>query len=168
MASTLIKRLEMSFQSSHDVLCDFEFEGHTFDLFAEYHERGEKYVLTKKAQLWAVEADEYVFVKKVSHLTEANLKDYFQLQINSLFNIVKPRPDHMSSAVALILLCESLDCEVEKIVKNCKFRKNYKLSFWGWADALLVVADIKNSHVYTNRTAKHMADVIKKNLALSK
>ena len=135
-----------------------------FDYALEYHERGEKYVLTKKAQLWAVEADEYVFIKEVDNLNKEALLDYFELQKSSLFKIVNPRPDHMSSAVILLLICGTVEENIPKLVKKLKFRKNFKLSFWGWADALVAVVDLSTKKVYTNSAAKHLRKSLELNL----
>ncbi len=164
MACALIDILKCSFQGTHDVSLNYEYEELRFDIFAEYHERGEKYVLSKKAQLWAVEADEYVFVKHLNYLSSEDANKYTSTLVDSLYKKVNPREDHMSSAVVLILLCDEMDSEVENLVKKFKYRKNYKFSLWGWADALFVVVDLNKRQVFNNKAAKHIAEVVKSNL----
>ena len=52
------------------------------------------------------------------------------------------------------------------MTKHVKQRKNYKFSFWGWADLRLVVVDLSKNEVATNAFAKHLLPVVKQNLTI--
>ena len=162
----LIKMLLKSLAGSFDVVEDYEYCGQVFPGYGEFHESGSKYVLSKKAELWKVEADEHMFFQTFENLNEDALNDELEFMKMKGFEKVNARPDHMSTAITIVCVCDSVDDKANKIAKHAKHRKNYKFSFWGWADLRVVVVDLANKDVVTNAYAKHLAKFIKPNLEL--
>ncbi|MDO4842919.1 MAG: hypothetical protein Q3982_09610 [Phoenicibacter congonensis] len=162
----LIKMLLKSLAGSFDVVEDYEYCGQVFPGYGEFHESGSKYVLSKKAELWKVEADEHMFFQTFENLDVDALNDELEFMKEKGFEKVNARPDHMSTAITIVCVCDNADDEAKKAAKHAKHRKNYKLSFWGWADLRVVVVDLANKDVVTNAFAKHLAKFVKPNLEL--
>ena len=162
----LIKALLKSISNSFDVYEDYSYCGEKFEGYAEFHELGSKYVLSKKAKLWSVEADEYMFLKAIDALDGCELKHLVDFMKTCGFEKVNPRPDHMSSAITLVCVCNTVASTAFKMANHVKHRKNYKFSFWGWADLRLVVVDLSKNEVATNAFAKHLLPVVKQNLTI--
>ena len=65
----VLKRLLAAHEAWFDVAKDYGYAGETFDGFAEFRSSGQKYVLSKKYELWRVNTFEYLFFKAVDRLT---------------------------------------------------------------------------------------------------
>ena len=165
-SSKLIKALLKSIANSFDVYEDYAYCGERFEGYAEFHELGSKYVLSKKAKLWSVEADEYMFLKAIDELDVDALQRLVDFMKTCGFEKVNPRPDHMSTAITLVCVCNSVSPEASNIAKHIKHRKNYRFSIWGWADLRLVVVDLSKNEVTTNAFAKHLLPVVKQNFTI--
>jgi hypothetical protein len=72
--------IEKKLKSSFDIKRNYTLNNIQFDMFAEYHLRNEKYVLVKKAIVYAFENNEYSFIKHCEELD----KEYLQEIINTL------------------------------------------------------------------------------------
>lgn len=148
---------------------NYTFDGRTFPAYAEFHTHGEQYVLTKRAKLWEVNTHDYLFFDSVEQLDVEGLKDAISYMTTSALRKVSPGPNHMSSAISLIIISDSVTDDAIKLAKKTKFRKNYKLSIHGWSDLRLAVVDLSRPagrQVYCNTFGKQMAEMLKANLQL--
>ena len=66
--------IEKKLKNSFDIKRNYTLNNIQFDMFAEYHLRNERYVLVKKAVVYAFENNEYSFIKYCGKLD----KDYLQ------------------------------------------------------------------------------------------
>ncbi len=116
--------------------------GKTIPATAEFHSRGEKYVLSKKAKLWGVENHEYVFFFKPSHLTVSELNEIISFLKAAEKHFVKPHDEHMYTYLTAVIAADSADPAAEKDLRRFKMRKNYLFSLHGWSIARMVLIDI--------------------------
>lgn len=61
------ERLLLSYSDYFDIIRDTSYKDLSVAAEAAFHSFSEKYVLVKKAQLWAAEAHEYVFFIRTGH-----------------------------------------------------------------------------------------------------
>lgn len=160
---TLIERLLAAHRSFFDVETDYEFEGSRFDGYAEFHSHGEKYVLTKSAKLWEVDAAEYVFFKSVGDLTESLLQELLEFMKTNAVKKVKPEPNHMTSYISLVIVASSVSRDVAKRVKKTSYHKTYMFGLRGWAELRLCVVDMDTRSVITNAQGREMKAVLEEN-----
>ena len=140
---------------SYEVYYDIEkCENESLPLVAkcEFHVHNEKYVLSQKAQLWATDANEYVYIFKVDNL-DANLfnkcKDY---AYENGMKLINPKSGHMYSYITTIFICDTCDENCEKLMKKTKISKNFKFSLHGWMDFHISCININANKIYGNKS----------------
>lgn len=167
----VLRRLLAAHEAWFDVRRDHEVAGRAFPGFAEFHEHGEKYVLSRRAKLWEVSNNEYLFFEVVERLEEgafARLVDFMETE--ALPCVVSPHPDHMSSNLSLVVIADAVDPAVERAVRRVRFRKNFKWGLWGWSDLRVAVIDLAEAHrgrqgrVITNAAGKALRATLEANL----
>lgn len=167
----LLKRLLAAHMSMFDVRENYRFKGKVFPGFAEFHSNGQQYVLVKRAKLWEVNSHEFIFIDKCDSLDENALIDAVEFIKTEGFAKVPHGPNHMSTAVALVIIADSVTDEAAKLVSKTRYRKNYLFSIHGWADLRLAVVDLSRpagSQIFTNPAGKQFKDVLSRNLELAK
>ena len=168
-AQTMLKRLLAAHETWFDVERGRTVAGRVFPGVAEYHEQGEKYVLTKRAKLWEVASNEYVFFDTVGFLEEGAFDEMVAfMKTRALPEMVHPHPDHMFSNLSLVLIADSVAPGIANAVRRTRFRKNYKWGIWGWSDLRVAVVDLgagEIGRVMTNAAGKTLKKNLEANLA---
>ncbi len=156
ISTELLEKILTSYERYFDVTKDSEYEGLSVAAEAAFHSRSEKYVLVKKAQLWAAEAHEYAFFVTVPHLDTETLEAYRGVILKEGLSRVKPMKDHMYTYVTLIFITDEMDADIVSALKKIRHHENYKLSFYGWSDFRVAVWDGKTQKVFTNSAGKDL------------
>ncbi|MDD3239631.1 MAG: hypothetical protein PHW47_06020 [Lachnospira sp.] len=172
---TFFTRLEKYYQGSFDFTKPFVIEGSAFSgkeytALAEFHSHIDKYVLLKKAQVWAADSHEFCLFQsypdffcaddfnELTHL----LTEYMEPQLVRKGN-EDVAPDHMYTYLTLVILCEQpVSKDMISMVKHYHFTKFYKLYARGYSEARVVLVDLPNQKVYTNGAAREMKKLYKK------
>ena len=152
--------------ATHDIERGFVADGRTFDAYALYNSFSEKYVLTRKANLWKVSesehvlfmtvpagADPEVFVEKAAGL----VTDYME-PVFSRGNGKYPPKDHMRTFLTVVLMMErSPEQELVKKIRRYRFDRSYLFSLRGYSQGRLIAVDLPQGKVYTSPAAKDVA-----------
>ena len=142
---------------SYEVYYDIEkCENESLPLVAkcEFHVHNEKYVLSQKAQLWATDANEYVYIFKVDNLNADLFIKCKNFAYENGMKFINPKSGHMYSYITTIFICDSCDEESEKLIKKTKITKNFKFSLHGWMDFHIACIDIGKNSIYGNTSGK--------------
>ena len=130
-----------------------------------FHVHSEKYVLVKKAQLWAADSNEYVFIFSVPVLTEEIFARCLDFAVREGMKEIHPGPGHMYSCISPVFLCDSSEKEGEKALKRCRIYKSFRFSWYGWMNVHTAALIREGNRVITNRmgrgSAKFMKDILK-------
>ena len=129
---TLLPRLLRSYAAYYDVEPMEAQEPLVATAF--FHVHGTKYVLSKKAELWATDNNEYVYFFSVPHLTEEVVDQCIQLAYDRGMEHIHPDKNHMSSYIVALFLCDTYTEEAMKKVKRCRIRKSFQFSLKGWME----------------------------------
>ena len=166
----LLTRILAAHQSFYDIRRDYLFEGRRFPAFAEFHTFGEQYVLVKRAKLWEVNTHDFMFFEFADELDASNITDEVSFMTQKAIRKVAAGPNHMSSALTLVIIANHCTDEALKAAKKAKFRKNYLFGIHGWTDLRLAVCDLSREKgaVVTNAAGKKLKETIEGNLALIK
>lgn len=122
----------------------------------DFHSTSERYVLTKKAKLWAAETNEYVFVFHVSELTMDSFARCRDLALERGMEKIHPHPEHMYSHITAILLCDAAQPDALEMLERYKKSANFKLSLHGWMEYRIAAVDLSTAEVFTNRKGKEL------------
>lgn len=148
----------------YDIQHDYDYADRSFTGYAEFHTHGEKYVLSKKAKLWEVNAHEYLFFTTLDTATDADVNDLVHYMTTSALQKVQNVPDHMTSYLSLVIIADRSTPQAISTIKHTRFRKNYLLGFRGWADLRLALIDLETMRVYTNGQGKELKRTLEANL----
>ena len=119
-----------------------------------FHSRSEKYVLSKKAQLWAAETNEYLYIFSVPTL---NLDTYTVCRDRALalgMELVKPHSEHMYSYITAIILYDEAEEEALQALQQYKKSQNFKLSLHGWMEYRIAAVNVHTHAISANKSGK--------------
>lgn len=161
-----LERLLLAYKDYFDIDREVpEGEG-VFCASAKFHSRSEKYVLVKKAQIWAMEQNEYVYFSELEHLDLNTLNSLFEKARDCGMAQIKPHSEHMYSYVTLIILADSIDPEAAEALKKIRFQKSFWLSLHGWMEFRIAAVDFSGSTVISNKPGKSVRVLLEQNLRL--
>jgi len=157
---TALKKMLLSYGENYDVT-PMEHGEHELAATCFFHSRSEKYVLTKKAQLWSAENHEYAYVFSLPHLDLAALQSVKELSCRLGMAEIHPNSEHMCSYISAIILCDTIDKEAEKSLKSCRIRKNFKLSLYGWMEFHIAAIALEKGGILSNRDGRRSAELLR-------
>ncbi len=164
---TAIERLLNSYRTYYNITM-YEGEQKWLTAICEFYEHSEKYVLSRKAELWAADCEEFIYLYNVEHLTEeifAEIRDFSKKDGLSRANI---GPGHMYTYITPVIVCNTCTDEARKALKKCRIYKSFRFSLHGWMDFHAAVFEVSNNHISTNRSGKCVEKVLKNILFLKK
>ncbi|NLX62418.1 MAG: hypothetical protein GXZ06_07985, partial [Tissierellia bacterium] len=117
-------------------------------------------VLSKKIVIYAIENNEYIFIKYFDGLDDNSLKDYTESLIKSIDDIVKPDENHMSSVITGVLVTKYKPSgAILDTIKKFKYHKGFAFGFKGWVDIRLILVTMEDNHIVTNKKGKEVREV---------
>ena len=143
---------------SYEAYYDIARVENAFPLVAtcDFHSTSERYVLVKRAKLWAAETNEYVFLFHVDELTMDSLARCRDLALDLGMKKVRPHSEHMYSHITAILLCDTAQPDALELLERYKKSANFKLSLHGWMEYRIAAVDLSTAEVFTNRKGKEL------------
>ena len=129
---------------------------------AAFHQLNEKYVLTKKANLWRAQVHEYVYFFDVDCLQKEEYERCLKYAHQDGMQKIEPGPEHMYSFITVVFVCDKAEQDAVKAVKRCRIHKDFKLSFHGWMDVKTAIVNKGEGAVVTNRCGKDLTKLFRK------
>ncbi len=158
--------------SAYSQICDIYQDGQeecaSFPAAAFYYLRDENYLLSKKHVLSAVEQHEYLYFFLTDHLDVQTLQEQIDLSKQAGLSRVKPHKDHMFSNVGLVILANTITPEAQKLIRRTRFRKNYRLSFYGWTEYQLAAMEVSTNRFFSNPAGSGARKIMEQNFAPKK
>ena len=128
----------------------------------DYHMRDSQYVLVKKAELWAAESHEYLYLWDAGRLDTAGVEEIFRRTLEDGEPRVKPHSQHMYTYLTAVALCGSAQPEALAQLKKLKKRREFKLSLHGWMEFRIAAVDLSTGEITVNRAGKALAKDLKR------
>ncbi len=160
-----IEKLLEEYSKSFDIDRDFEIGGIKPYAYGYFSTVSEKYVLSPKANLWSIHGFEHILFIEKESITFSDIEEASRLMQEHMAPelVCKgnkfPEKDHMYSYVTVAFICsETPDEETVKALRKFKYEKNYLFTIRGHVEGHMILADLKNEKVYTNKAAKHLSD----------
>lgn len=162
----LMERLLDSYRGSYDIEQDVN-EADRPELAARAHffVNESQYMISKKAVMYSVTSDEYVWFFSAEHLTAAVADACIRYAWDKGLDLA----DHtngkqMVTRVSAVFLCDSMDEEAAACIKNCRLYKSFQFSLKGWMECHAAAADLGKESAVSNRygreTAKHLKNLM--------
>lgn len=128
----------------------------------DYFEHSEKYVISRKAELWSADSEEYLYLFDMPHLTAERYEACMKLATEDGMSRMKIGPGHMCTYITAVIISDSADEEAVKVLKRSRFHKSFHFSFHGWMDYRAALVSVDSDKVQTNGAGRSMAKVMKK------
>lgn len=158
--NTYLETIENRLKKNFDLIRNYTINNCDFDLFAKYNVRTERYILTKKTVIDAMENNEYCFIKYFDNLDKERLKTYIQSLIGIIDILVNPNEEHMSSTITGVIALENKPtAEIVDKIKKFKYHKGFAFGFKGWVDIRLILVTMNDKYIVTNRKGKEVRQV---------
>lgn len=143
-------------------------EDSTEGLVAKLHmhiEEGQHLIL-KEIKMWSADADEYVYIFRVPHLTD----EVCEKLIQEAYDMGMPLIDldhisfnnqHMCTHLVALFIVDEADAAAVERVKKCKIYKNFLFSIKGWMEMHTAMVNLTDGSVAANRYGKSTGDYLK-------
>ncbi len=166
MFEAYLEELLHRYRANYDIYTNYKLGDATFPAYAWFYSHGEKYVLRKEAQLWAIKAYEHVLFLHEEEVTCGKLEELkaFMTTVMEPQLVRKgekyPVKDHMTSYLTLVILADHTPGEeVQKAIRKFTFDKGYLMNFRGHSEGHLICACLDSGQVICNRLGKPSADL---------
>ena len=160
MSQLALDRLKRAYAAYYDIE-DIE-DGTPLKALCAYHMRDSQYVLVKKAELWAAEHHEYLYLYSLPKLDEAALEEACRQTLDLGTPLVKPHAQHMYTYLTALVLCDEADEQALRALTKKKHRREFKLSLHGWMEFRIAAVDLSTGEITTNRAGKAFGKDLKR------
>lgn len=160
-----IERLTESLHHTHDLTRGYELGGRLFPLYARYASMSERYVGSRKVNLWRAEEYEHMLVSPQTSLTAGDIEAFRRFAEEVMEPALVPREkgrtlppkDHMRTYLTLVVPCRTpVTREAAAGIRRFRFEKSYRFSLRGYCQTRLVVLDLQARKVYVSRDARRL------------
>ena len=137
-------------------------DGTALKVRCAYHMRDSQYVLVKKAELWAAESHEYLYLWDAGLLDGERLEEIFRRTLADGEPRVQPHSQHMYTYLTAVALCDGVQPDACTQLKKLKKRREFKLSLHGWMEFRIAAVDLSNGEITVNRAGKALVKDLKR------
>jgi hypothetical protein len=159
--SAILDRFLSSYQSSYDISSGDMASGLPLKASCRHHTRSEKYVLSRKAKLWAVEINDYLYLFSMPKLDREQARACVSFSIEDALPRVKPHNEHMYSFITAVFLADEAEKDALAFIRWRWFNKSFKLGFHGSAPLKTAALDIAREKIVTNSMGRDLRKQIK-------
>lgn len=144
----LVQRMEKYF----DIEKNSVFFDRKYEIKAEFLKRETQTFIFKNNVMDFTESREICLVRTVQDIND--IKCELEQVEHILKETVNPSRHHQSTIVTLVLVHNSVSKEMASLVKKFRFRKLYKMGFWGWSEGCAVLVDLNAGKVHSSVYAR--------------
>lgn len=128
---------------------------------ADFISHNEQYFLVKSAKIADIDSNEYVFFAITDNLTMEQFLNYDKTAWETGMSRVHPYNGHRNTDVTLVIIADTFDEDVKKIIRKTRHSKSYKFGFWGWSNYKLCTLEFFSNKFYANRLGKDLKKIFK-------
>lgn len=155
--------IERKLQRSFDIARDHSISGIRYDLFAEFRMRNEKFILSKKAVIYAFENNEYCLMRYMPELAADDAAHFTDDIVRAVVDLVKPDGEHMSSVLTGVLVFgdgrEDTIVKAAEEVRRFRYHRSFSLGFRGWVDIRLLLVSLEGGVIAANKRGEQVSKV---------
>ncbi len=158
---TAINRLLKSYAVYYNITM-FNDERTPITARCDFFEHSQKYIVSKKAELWSANGEEFLYILNIPHLTKELFEKWRDYVYEDGMKLLHVGPGHMYSFITPVFVCETCDEDARKALKKCRIYKSFHFSLHGWMDYHVAVVDLSKGRVDANRSGHQTAKILKK------
>ncbi|MDL2280539.1 hypothetical protein LJC10_01620 [Selenomonadales bacterium OttesenSCG-928-I06] len=148
-----LRHIKRKLQNSFDFRDANNFPYLNLELFAEQKIVSEKYLFTKKLNIYQTKNHEFICIHIPStSLSAESITSYTDIFKKYISKDLKISENHMSTIVTFVIITEeNISPEVIKETEKAKYHKDFMLTLKGWADLAIILVDLKNKLIHSNK-----------------
>lgn len=162
-----VSRLLDSYRSYYNVTL-MDDEQKPLVALCEFFERSEQYVISRKANLWSSESEEFIYLIEIDHLTKEIFEKYRDYAYEDGMKRAHIGPGHMYTYITPIFICDTCDEDARRALKKCRIYKSFRFSLHGWMDFHTAVLEINHNNLITTNSSGKCVGKIMKNILFQK
>ncbi|SFB73643.1 hypothetical protein [Butyrivibrio sp. YAB3001] len=162
-----LSELLSRYRANFDITENYKLGEKEYPAYAYFFSFGEKYVLKKEAQLWAIRTYEHVLFIKTKSIDEKFIEDMYQtIKEHMEPELVRkgekyPEKDHMCSYLSLVVISEETpSLEIQKQIKRFKFDRGYLFNLRGHSEAKIGLVCMDSRLCLTNYAGKELKPLL--------
>lgn len=127
----------------------------------EFFEHTEKYVLSRQANLWTANCEEFVYLFNVKELSREIFEQCRDFAYEDGMKRMHIGPGHMYTYITPIFVCDTCREDGRAALRKCRIYKSFKFSLHGWMDFHTAVLEVGCNRITTNRSGRCVEKVLK-------
>lgn len=152
-----LENLEMKLSKYFDIEKPYSYLNTEYQLFAKSFIRSERYIASKKLTIYAIENNEFTFVKTFTKLEEKGFEQFTENLLRATEDYVDPHSEHMSTVITGIIVVEKgIEEGLRRMIEKFKFMRSFAFGFKGWVYIRLLVVDLDKGEVICNRRGREV------------
>ena len=159
--SVILERLFVSYSAWYDVSPGDMGSGLPLKALCLHRSRSERFVLSKKARLWAVEVNDYLYLFSMPKLEKDQAETCVLFSIEDALPRVKPHKEHMYSFITALFVADEAEKDALSFIRWRRFMKSYKLGLQGSSPLKTAALDIGREKIVTNNMGRDLRKQIK-------
>ena len=128
----------------------------------DFFEHSGQYVISKKAELWTADTEEFLYFLNIPHLTLELYQKWRDYVHEDGMNRLHVGPGHMASYITPVFICDTCDEDARKALKKCHISKSFHFSLHGWMNFHAALVRVADCRIDANRSGHHVAKILKK------
>ncbi|MHB1392232.1 MAG: hypothetical protein ACYCYE_03985 [Clostridia bacterium] len=156
---TYIGILKSKFERHFHIETDIAILENKIDMYAKFSNVSGRTFVTKNDVIDRFENFEYCYIKKYDTVNEEEVASYVQFLKRIVEECIDPGKDHMSTYVTGVIIGNSINDNVKKIVEKYRYSKAYSFYLRGWCDVRLVCIGLDSNEVVTNKAGRRVKKV---------
>lgn len=158
----ILNKLLASYKAWYNIEPGDRDSGLPLEALCIYHTRGEKYVLTKKAKIWGMETNEYLYLFSAPELEQETVEKCCNFAIEDALGRIKPHSEHMYSYITAIFVADVIEPKALTYVRRRKFMKSYRMGLQGSAPFKALALETEKEVIVTNSWGRDLKKFFKK------
>ena len=150
----LVEHLKRVYSAYYDIQAVEDGTG--LKALCAYHLRDSQYVLVKRAELWAAETHEYLYLYSLPRLDFTSLVELQARTLEDGMPRIRPHSQHMCTYLSAVVLCDQADPDALAQLQKLKKHRDFKLSLHGWMEFRIAAVDLSTGDIATNRSGKDL------------
>ena len=159
--SAIIDRLFDVYNAWYDVSSGDLGSGLPLEAMCIHRARKEKYVLSKKAKLWGIETNDYLYLFNMAKLDKYQAEACVSFSIEDALPRVKPHSEHMYSFITTVFVADEIEQDALKFIRRRRFNKSYKFGLHGSSPLRTAALDTGKEKIVTNNMGRDLRKQIK-------
>ncbi|MBC7086943.1 MAG: hypothetical protein H5T96_00475 [Tissierellales bacterium] len=145
----------------YDITENYMISDINFEVIAKCNVISERYFFTKGAVIDSFNTYEYYLIKTIDTYNLDYFKSLLEKIITNL-DSYEVEENHMRTIVNLVFLINENSGEnIENFVKKFRYSRNIKFGLKGWIEASLVLVNLKENIIISNKKGKDIIEFLK-------